>query len=174
RMHMLRHGSKRSLGAFIKEKMEELALSLEMGSQLQNKDLGKHVISAIRSSADPDVEHYTRDVGVHNIIEMALFLRLLGKQSVQITLMSDGLPITSWILNTTSDGVDNIQVIPGKSPQNTINLDVELDDFRFEEDQEMNIIDYIRILTKMITSNKGIKKRLNFGRILLAGASAFR
>ena len=174
RMHMLRHGSKRSLGAFIKEKMGELALSLEMGSQLQNKDLGKHVICAIRSSADPDVEHYTRDVGVHNIIEMALFLRLLGKQSVQITLMSDGLPITSWILNTTRDGVDNIQVIPGKSPQNTINLDVELDDFRFEEDQEMNIIDYIRILTKMITSNKGIKKRLNFGRILLAGASAFR
>ncbi len=169
RMHLIRHASKRSLARFIDEKLQELSFSVEMGSQLQNKNLGKHVLAVIEASADPGVEDYTKEVGVHDIIDMALFLRLLGNQTVQLTVKSNGTAITSWILKTTRDGVEYIRVIPGKSDQNTINMDVDLDCFGFGGSRRLNIIDNIRIVGKMLASNRGIRKQLNMMRLLMAG-----
>ena len=170
RMHMIRHASKRSLAKFIAERLHELSFSVEMGSQLQNKNLGKHVLAVIEASADPGVERYTRDVGVHNLIDMGTFLRLLGNQTVQLTVMNNGLAVTSWIMKATRDGVEHIQVIPGKSDLNTINMDVDLNYFDFGGDRELNIVDNIRILGKMFTSNRGIKKKANLIRLLTAGS----
>jgi hypothetical protein len=169
RMHMIRHASKRSLAKFIAERIHELSFSVDMGAQLQNKNLGKHVLAVIEASADPGVEGYTRKVGVHNLIDMSTFLRLLGDQTVQLTVMNDGTAVTSWILKTTRDGVDYIQVIPGKSDLSTINLDVDLNNFKFGGDPDLNIIDSIRILGKMLASNRGIKKQPNMMRLLMAG-----
>jgi len=169
RMHMIRHASKRSLVKFIDEKMQELSFSIEIGSQLQNKNLGKHVLAVIEKSADPGVEGYTREVGVHHIIDMTLFLRLLGNQTVQLTVMSNGMAITSWILKTTRDGVEYIQVIPGRSDLNTINMDVDLNYFEFGGGRSLNIIDSIRIFGKMLASNRGIRKQPNMMRLLMAG-----
>jgi magnesium-protoporphyrin IX monomethyl ester (oxidative) cyclase len=169
RMHMIRNASKRRLVRFIGDKMQELSFSLEIGSQLQNKNLGKHVVSVIEASADPGVESYTREVGVHNIIDMPLLLRLLGDQTVQLTVRSNGVAITSWILKTTRGEVEYIQVIPGKSDQNTVNLDLDLDDFEFGGGRNLNILDSIRITGKMLASNRGIKKQPNMMRLLMAG-----
>ena len=169
RMHLIRHASKRSLAKFIDEKMQELSFSIEIGSQLQNKNLGKHVLAVIEKSADPGVEGYTREVGVHHIIDMTLFLRLLGNQTVQLTVMSNGMAITSWILKTTRDGVEYIQVIPGRSDLNTINMDVDLNYFEFGGGRGLNIIDSIRIFGKMLASNRGIRKQPNMMRLLMAG-----
>ena len=169
RMHLIRHASKRSLAKFIDEKMQELSFSIEIGSQLQNKNLGKHVLAVIEKSADPGVEGYTREVGVHHIIDMTLFLRLLGNQTVQLTVMSNGMAITSWILKTTRDGVEYIQVIPGRSDLNTINMDVDLNYFEFGGGRSLNIIDSIRIFGKMLASNRGIRKQPNMMRLLMAG-----
>jgi hypothetical protein len=149
--------------------MQELGFSLEMGSQLQNKNLGKHVLSVIKASADPDVESYTREIGVHNVIDMALALKLLGDQTIQLTVRNGGETITSWILKTTREGVEYIQVIPGKTDLNTINLEIDLDDFGFEESNDLDIIDVVRILGKMLASNRGIKKQPNMIRLLMAG-----
>jgi radical SAM superfamily enzyme YgiQ (UPF0313 family) len=169
RMHLIRHASKRSLARFIDEKIQELSFSIEMGSQLQNKNLGNHVLAVIEASADPGVEGYTREVGVHDIIDMTRFLRLLGIQTVQLTVMNNGTAITSWILKTKRDGVEYIQVIPGKSDMNTINLDIDLNHFEFGGSRSLNIIDNIRILGKMLASNRGIKKQPNMMRLLMAG-----
>ena len=169
RMHLIRHSSKRSLAKFIDSKMQELNFLLDMGSQLQNKNLGKHVLSVIDASADPSVERYTREIGVHNIIDMALPLKLLGEQTMQLTVRKGGVAVTSWILKTTRERVEYIQVIPGKTDLNTINLDIDLDDFEFDEGNNINIIDSIRILGKMLASNRGIKKQPNMIRLLMAG-----
>ncbi len=168
RMRMRRHEAKRSLVEFIDDKMQELRFSLEIGSQLQNKNLEKHVLSIVEASADPNVERYTREVGIHNIIDMALALRLLGDQTVQLTMRNDGVAITSWILKTTRNGVDYVQVIPGKSDLNTINLDLDLDDFEFGGGRDLNVLDSTRILGKMLASNRGIRKQPNMMRLLMA------
>jgi len=169
RMHTIRHASKRSLAKFIAERIHELSFSVDMGAQLQKKNLGRHVLAVIEASADPGVECYTREVGVHRLIDMSLFLRLLGDQTVQLTVMSNGVAVTSWIMKTTRDGVDYVQVIPGKSDLNTINLDVDLDHFEFGGVHGLNIIDRIRILGMMLASNRGVKKQPNMMRLLMAG-----
>jgi anaerobic magnesium-protoporphyrin IX monomethyl ester cyclase len=169
RMHMIRSSSKRSLVKFIDDKMQELIFSLEMGSQLQKKNLGKHVLSVIEASSDPGVEAYTREVGMHNIIEMSLLLRILGDQKVQLTVLSNGVAITSWILKTTREEVEYIQVIQGRSDLSTINLEIDLNNFRFDEEYDLSLIDNLRILGKMLFSNRGLKKQPNMMRLLMAG-----
>jgi radical SAM superfamily enzyme YgiQ (UPF0313 family) len=169
RMHVIRHASKRPLSKFIAERVHELSFSVDMGAQLQNKNLGRHVLAVIEASADPGVEGYTREVGVHHLIDMSLFLRLLGDQTVQLTVMSNGTAVTSWILKTTRDRVEYVRVIPGKSDLNTINLDVDLSCFEFGGAHGLNVIDRIRILGKMLASNRGIKKQPNMMRLLTAG-----
>jgi radical SAM superfamily enzyme YgiQ (UPF0313 family) len=169
RMHMIRRSSKRPLVKFIKDRMQELNISLDMGSQLQNKNLGNHVRSVIEASADPGVERYTKDVGVHSIINMGLLLRLLGDQTVQLTVKSKGAPLTSWILETRREAVDHIRVIPGRVEMNTINLELDLEDIQFDEGHEMGIVDSIGLVGKMLASNRGIRKQPNMVRLLIAG-----
>lgn len=169
RMNTIRHDSKTPLARFITDIMHDLDFSLDMGSQLQNENLGKHVVSVIEASADPNVEKYTREVGVHNIIDMSLFLSILGDQTVQLTVRSNGVAITSWILKTTRDKIEFVQVISGKKDQSTINLDLDLADFRFDGNRDLNILDSVRILGKMLASNRGFEKQSNMIRLLLAG-----
>jgi radical SAM superfamily enzyme YgiQ (UPF0313 family) len=170
RMHLIRSGSKRPLAKFIDDKIQELMFSLEMGSQLQTNNLEKHVLAVIESSADPGVEEYTRKVGVHNIIDMASFLRTFGNQTVQLTVRNDGVAITSWIMRTTRDRVEYIQVVPGRSDLNTINLEIDLRDFEFGGGRDLNLIDMLRIMGKMLTSNRGIRKQPTMMRLLIAGS----
>jgi hypothetical protein len=169
RMLTIRSASKRPLINFIDDKMRELNFSLEMGSQLQSKKLGKHVLSVIEASADPGVEIYTRTVGVHNIINMHLLLKILGEQTVQLTVKSNGAPVTSWILKTTNKKVEYIKVIPGRSEYSSIHMDLDLDDFDFSESGIVNIVDSIGIMGKMLASNRGIRKQPNMIRLLVAG-----
>lgn len=169
RMHTIRSASKRPLVEFIGDKMGELNFSLKMGSQLQNKNLGKHVISVIEASADPGVERYTREVGVHNIVNMDLLLKVLGDQTVQLTVKNKGVPITSWILKTAQNKVEYIQVIPGKAAYSTVNMDLELDDFNFSESGNVDLVESVAILGKMLASNRGIRKQPTMVRLMVAG-----
>jgi magnesium-protoporphyrin IX monomethyl ester (oxidative) cyclase len=170
RMHTIRSASKRPLVKFVVDKMGELDFSLKMGSQLQNKNLGNHVISVIEASADPGVERYTRDVGVHNVISMPVLLKLLGDQTVQLTVKNKGVAITSWILKTTQNKVEYIQVIPGKADYSTVNVDLELDDFNFSESGNVDLVESIAILGKMLASNKGIRRQPTMIRLMVAGS----
>jgi len=169
RMLTIRSARKRPLVKFIGDKMHELNFSLQMGSQLQNKNLGKHVVSVIEASADPGVEKYTKDVGVHNIIDMALLLKLLGDQTVQLTVKSKGEAITSWILKTKGNGVEYIRVIQGRSDQSTINMDLDLDDFNFSESGNVTLVRSIGIVGKMLASNRGLRKQPTMIRLMIAG-----
>jgi magnesium-protoporphyrin IX monomethyl ester (oxidative) cyclase len=173
RMLTIRNGSKRPLSKFIGDKIHELMFSLDMGSQLQTKNLGKHVLAVIEASADPEVKEYTRRVGMHNVIDMATFLRVLGDQMIQLTIKNNGAAITSWVMKSDREKVDFIQVIPGRFDLNTINLEIELKDFKFDGDRDLNLIDMARIVTKMLISNRGIKKQPNMVRLMMASSIEF-
>ena len=122
---------------------------------------------------DPAIKRYTETVGMHNVIEMSRFLRLLGTQKIQITMKNDGAPPTSWIFKTTKDAVEHIQVIQGKLNESTINFDVDLQDFQLGEQQNLSQINNLRIVAKLLASNKGIKKQFNILRLFVAGGIEF-
>ncbi len=142
---------------------------MDMGSQLQNKNLGKHVLAVIEAAADPGVEEYTRRVGVHNVIDMALFLKVLGAQTLQLTIKNKGVAITSWILRPLKTRWSISRLSQEGQSRDTINMELDLDDFEFGEARERTIIDDIRIVGKMLASNRGIKKQPNMMRLFMAG-----
>jgi len=105
---------------------------------------------------------------MHNVIEMSRFLNLLGDQKIQVTLRNDGMPPTSWIFKTTKDTVEYIQVIRGKLDKSTINFDINLKDFRLDGQRSLSKIDKLRIVAKLLASNKGIKRQTNMMCLLVA------
>lgn len=168
RMHLIRHAEKQSLAKFIEEMMHDLGFSLTAGSQLYSDKLNALAQEVVQASIDPGVEDYTREVGVHNVLEMSSFLRILGEQTLQITVRNNGEAITSWVINTTQDEVRNIQVMAGRSPRSSINIIVDLEDFRIGNGGPLTALDSVRILTKVLASNQGVKRRSNMMRLMMA------
>jgi len=69
--------------------------------------------------------------------------------------------------------VEYIQVIRGKLDESTINFDIDLSDFRLDGQQQSSKFDNVRIIAKLLASNKGIKKQSNMVRLLAAGGIEF-
>lgn len=162
-----------SIMEFVIERIDDMKFSLAAGTQLQGENFNKHMQQFFEVSPDPSVKRYTEKVGIHNIIEMSRFLNLLGPQTIQITMRSDGNPLVSWVIKTTKNTVDYIQAIPGKIDGATIDFDVELNDLKINGQQRSSKINKIRIVAKLLASNKGIKKQLGLCRLITAAGIEF-
>ena len=173
RVRMIKHGTKQPLMKFISDRIHELDFSVNTGLQLQEGNLSKHANEFLDASPDPAIKKYTEKIGMHNIIEMSSFLNLLGEQTIQITVRNNGTPPISWIFKTTKEMMEYIEVIPGKVDESTINFDVDLRDFKLDGQRRLSKIDNLRIIAKILASNKGIKKQPNMMRLLIAGGIEF-
>ncbi len=125
----LKPGRKVSLEDFIEGILNAVRFGWNTTADLQTENLLTHWKIAAEAGADPCVEEYTREVGVHNIIEFPPFLfRVLGEQTIQFTIKSEGVPITSYIIKTTAGMVEYVKALSGRMEDATINLDVDLND----------------------------------------------
>ena len=88
-------------------------------------------------------------------------------------MKNNGTTPTSWIFKTTKDSVEYIQVIRGKLDESTINFDIDLRDFRLDGQQHSSKFDNVRIIAKLLASNKGIRKQSNMVRLFAAGGIEF-
>ena len=104
---------------------------------------------------------------------MSRFLKLLGPQTIQITMSSDGIPLVSWVIETTKDTVKNIQVIPGRMEGVTMNFGAELNDFKTGGDERSSKADNIGIAVKLLASNKGIRQKIGLCRLIAAAGIEF-
>jgi len=173
RVHMIKHRIKTPLTKFIDDRIHELEFSVDAGSQLQEGNFSKHTQEFLDASPDPAIKEYTKNVGMHNVVEMSRFLKLLGSQTIQLTVKNNGTPPTSWIFKTTKDTVEYIQVIQGKINESTIHFDLDLNDFKLDGQQQPTKMDNIQIIAKLLASNKGIKRQPNMMRLLTAGSIEF-
>ncbi|MFA5413858.1 MAG: radical SAM protein [Methanoregula sp.] len=125
----LKSGRKVSLEDFIGGILNAVRFGWNTTMDLQKENLLAHWRVAADAGADPCVEEYTRRIGVHNIIEFPPFLfRVLGEQTIQFTIKSEGVPITSYIIKTTAGTVEYVKAVSGRLEDATINLDVDLND----------------------------------------------
>jgi hypothetical protein len=95
------------------------------GTELQKDNFEKHIKIFLEAYIDTRVEAYTRKVGVHEVLEMTLFLKMLGPQKIQCTLSLDDTH-ASFIFKTTKTTVEYIRIIRGRQTDATITLDVDL------------------------------------------------
>jgi radical SAM superfamily enzyme YgiQ (UPF0313 family) len=173
RVRMIKYRTKQPLMKFIDDRIHDLEFSVNAGSQLQKGNFSQHAREFLEESPNLAIKEYTENVGMHNVIEMSRFLKLLGSQTIQLTVKNDGIPPTSWIFKTTKDTVEYIQVIQGKLDESTINFNVDIRDFQLDGQQNLSKIDNLRIIAKLFASNKGIKKQSNMVRLLAAGGIEF-
>lgn len=173
RIRMIKYKTKTPLTTFIADRLAELTFSVDAGSQLQESNFSQHAREFLEASPDPLIKRYTETVGMHNVIEMSRFLKLLGAQTIQITVKNNGAPPTSWIFKTTKDTVEHIQVIQGKLNESTINFNVDIREFQLDGKRNLSQINNLRIVAKLLASNKGIKQQFNILRLFAAGSIEF-
>jgi radical SAM superfamily enzyme YgiQ (UPF0313 family) len=116
---------KKPIVDFIQERTLNLGFMANNGNELQKGNFDKHVETFLEAYVDPRVEAYTRTIGVHEVLEISRFLRILGPQKIQCTLSLNNVTV-SFVFKTTSKAVKYIQVTRGRVHYATINLDVDL------------------------------------------------
>ena len=77
---------KKPIVDFVQERSLNLGFMANNGNELQKGNFDQHVKTFLEAYVDPRVEAYTRSVGVHEVLEITRFLRILGPQKIQCTL----------------------------------------------------------------------------------------
>ena len=116
---------KKPIVDFVNERITNLGFLTNNGTELQKGNFEKHIKIFLEAYVDTRVEKYTRKVGVHEVLEMTRFLKILGSQKMQCTLSLNDT-YASFIFKTTKTTVEYIRIIRGRQTDATINLDVDL------------------------------------------------
>jgi len=173
RVRLIRKPQKRSLPIWVLERLQDFGWSAGSGVQLQGANFDNHVVRMVEALPDQEIENYTRRVGVHNILEMSTFLDILGDQTIQITVRNNGKVLASWVMKTRKDAVEYIQAISTKKEGCTIDFDADLKDLK--QNGSSDIFDGMRIALKLLASNKGVRRKLNLFKLVIAsGAEVLR
>jgi radical SAM superfamily enzyme YgiQ (UPF0313 family) len=158
---------KKPIVDFVNERITNLGFMTNNGTELQNDNFEKHIKVFLEAYIDPRIEVYTRKVGVHEVLEMTQFLKILGSQKIQCTLSLDDTD-ASFIFKTTKTTVEYIRVIRGRQADATITLDVDLK--WISEPNNSRIIERVPLV---FSRNLTIKKLWNTFRLFTAvGTSA--
>ena len=122
----IRTKKKMTLASFVRERANDMHFISSAGKTLKKEDFGHYVRIFLDAYPDPRVEEYTRRVGVHNVLEMSRFLRILGPQTIQCTLNLDDNAAISFVVETTGKSVEYIRIMQGKQRHSTIDFDVDM------------------------------------------------
>jgi radical SAM superfamily enzyme YgiQ (UPF0313 family) len=153
---------KKTILDFARERTLNLGFMANNGTELQKDNFGQHIKTFLEAYVDPRVETYTRRVGVHEVLEMEQFLRILGPQEIQCTLKLEDAVI-SFVFKTTSNTVDYVRVIRGRQANSTINLDVDLK--VLAEPSRSNLL---RTPALLLSNNLSAKKLWNTFKLFVA------
>lgn len=164
RVSQKRTKKKTPLIGFVRERAMNVSFMSNNGIELQKDNFGRHIKTFLQAYPDPRVETYTREVGVHNVLEMSRFLRILGPQTIQCTLRHDGATI-SFVFETTRSAVECIRVIQGRQ-HSTINFDIDLK--WMSEPRNESKAKMAERLMAMISHDGSIKRLWNTFRFFMA------
>jgi magnesium-protoporphyrin IX monomethyl ester (oxidative) cyclase len=125
KVSQIRTKQKKAIIDFAQERVLNLGFMTNNGTTLQKDNFEKHIATFLEAYIDPRVEAYTQAVGVHNVLEMRRFLRILGTQTIQCTLNLED-KTTSFVFKTSKTNVEYIRVIKGRQAKSTIHFEVDL------------------------------------------------
>jgi len=161
-----RTGKKISLSDFGKH----VKLLMDMGHnalfQIQDNQFLSHILEFVTEAPDKSIEEKTRTLKIHEQIKMDRFLKILGNQTIEITVDYKTQPLTSWILKLKNHTVDCIKVIRGEATGKTIHFRFDLESY--ENNPNPSWTQKIVLLLKFLQSPKGISGKINTAKLLLA------
>lgn len=161
-----RTGKKISLSEFGKH----IKLLMDMGHdalfQIQNNQFLSHILEFVAEAPDESIEEKTRTLKIHEQIKMDRFLKILGNQTIEITVVHKTQPLTSWILKLKNHTVDCIKVIRGEATGATIHFRFDLESY--ESNPNPSLVRKVVLFLKFLQSPKGISGKINTAKLLLA------
>jgi magnesium-protoporphyrin IX monomethyl ester (oxidative) cyclase len=160
-----RGDGKISLKDFIDDIIEKVKFARNAGYDLREGKLEDHIKTVLDAIADAGTEEDGK-VCMHDVIEIKRFLKILGPQTIQITLGYDGQRV-SYVIKTTGKSVDCIKTISGKQDDVTINIDIDLNEvvYSFNGNEPFNPMSYIPLL-KQARNINGILNTVRLGTAL--------
>jgi radical SAM superfamily enzyme YgiQ (UPF0313 family) len=164
----IRKGRKKSISQFGRHVRELIDMGQNALVQLQEGDSLSHILEFLRDAPDPSTEEKTRALKIHELIEMDRFLRILGDQVIEITFDYKGQALTSWILELKNRAVDCIKVISGAQDGATVHFRLDL--AFLERHPRPSWGQRILLAGKLLRSNRGLARRVNLARLILAAA----
>jgi len=153
---------------FIQARILDLHFMQNNGIELRKNDFHEHIRAFLEAYVDPSVEAYTRRLGIHNVLEMSRFLRILGAQKIQLTLAIDHTTI-SFICETTDKTVEYVRIIRGKHSDSTIDFTLDLK-YMSQPEGRMKM-ELIKTVVAANSHNWNIRRLLNTCRLLRAVAT---
>ena len=124
-----RSGKKISLKDFVDDIVGKMTFGKDAGFDLRGGAFENHLKAVLEAIVDAESEERVRKIGMHDVLEMSRFLRILGSQKIQCTLMYKEQPPVSYIIKTrcsSSGRVEYIKTISGKQDDATISVDIDL------------------------------------------------
>jgi magnesium-protoporphyrin IX monomethyl ester (oxidative) cyclase len=130
-----RDSTKPTLTQFLQNRIAQVLFLTTAGMAQQGNipNMTSHVQIFLDALAQPSIERNTRTIRMDQVIDMAMFLRILGPQIIQLTLHHHNTAHTSLILRTTSTTVDSLKIIRGRQPNATITFDVDIGDIEYHK-----------------------------------------
>ena len=165
RVFKRRTKKKKPLVDFILERAIDVRFLSNAGMSLKKDKFGHSMKKFLEAYPDPRVEAFTRKVGVHNILEMSRFLRILGPQTIQCTLGLDDATI-SFVVKTTKNTVEYIRVIHGRQDYSTINFDIDLKGIQRATQESTK-----KIVKRFFPHNWNIRRLWNTFRLFIAAGT---
>ena len=149
---------------------KHIKLLMDMGHdalfQIQNNQFLSHILEFVTEAPDESIEDKTRTLKIHEQIKMDRFLKILGDQTIEITVVYKTQLLTSWILKLKNHTVDCIKVIRGEDTGATIHFRFDLESY--ENNPNPSWARKAVLFVKFLQSPKGISGKINTAKLLLA------
>ena len=143
-----------SLKDYMDEIIAKVSFAMSAGGDLRKGELEGHIKALFGAIVDAETEEKERKICMHDVIGMSKFLKILGSQTIQITLKYDSQAV-SYIIITTNRSVDYIKTIPGKQDDATIDINVDLNEVvdSFNGYSASNLLSYVFLVKQAVNVN---------------------
>ena len=116
----------------------------------------------VQEMPNPALRAFTTTHRLDEMFEMTRFLRLLGDQTVQVTLQFEGDREVSWVLRAADGRVEYVDCINGHVEEATVSINVPMHDGTPAPGA---------VLRKILADNAGWRARMHLARLAAAAAN---
>ena len=117
----------------------------------------------VKDMPNEKLREFTTENKLHTFIEMSRFLKVLGAQRIQVTMMTKGTDVVSWEAVTTPESFEYIDAVHGRPAEKpTIAINVAMDP---------GSLTAAKFVKNVLSDNPGIAGKMNLARLVAAGAS---
>jgi radical SAM superfamily enzyme YgiQ (UPF0313 family) len=109
--------------------LERMTFIREAGSEYETHETGTRMARVfLGGQVNPHTRIRTQKMGIHNIVDLDNVLPILGDQKLCITVRQAGEPFAHYVLKTSADRVEYLDITAEPQPDATVGIELDLED----------------------------------------------